>query len=177
MKTHTRIVLALVACVAAAVTAYATVMVDENGEGFVGKGDVQTIFGWNNAQLQANADQLTFHYSSLSTTVQETTWACLNNGGNEVGRSSTTTTTTGVSNPNAALARVRNQITGFNLTSDNADFEDGTPVTVGFEPGFCPSGQSFVEGSIVVGDPVTDPNSTRTLTVCYGDDCRDIALE
>jgi hypothetical protein len=34
----------------------------EEGTGFVGKGDVQVAFGWNNKQLQANADLLKFTY-------------------------------------------------------------------------------------------------------------------
>ena len=34
------------------------------GTGFVGKGDVQDAFGWNNAQLQANASGVTFTYES-----------------------------------------------------------------------------------------------------------------
>jgi hypothetical protein len=36
------------------------------GNGFVGKGDVQDAFGWNNAQLQANADGVTFTFESES---------------------------------------------------------------------------------------------------------------
>lgn len=42
-------------------TAHALVTFDSSsGTGFVGKGDVQTAFGWNNAQLQANAGSVTF---------------------------------------------------------------------------------------------------------------------
>jgi hypothetical protein len=33
------------------------------GKGFVGKGDVQTAYGWNNAALQANAAGVTFAFS------------------------------------------------------------------------------------------------------------------
>jgi len=33
-----------------------------SGTGFVGKGDVQLAFGWNNAGLQANAGGVTFTY-------------------------------------------------------------------------------------------------------------------
>ena len=35
-----------------------------DGTGFVGKGDVQDAFGWNNAQLQANAAGVTFTFES-----------------------------------------------------------------------------------------------------------------
>ncbi len=34
------------------------------GAGFVGKGDVQDAFGWNNAALQANASGVTFTFES-----------------------------------------------------------------------------------------------------------------
>ena len=34
------------------------------GTGFVGKGDVQDAFGWSNAQLQANANAVTFTFES-----------------------------------------------------------------------------------------------------------------
>jgi hypothetical protein len=32
---------------------------------FVGKGDVQSAFGWNNSQLQSNAEALSFSYESI----------------------------------------------------------------------------------------------------------------
>jgi hypothetical protein len=34
----------------------------DNGAGFVGKGDVQTSFGWNNGQVQRNAGGVGFSY-------------------------------------------------------------------------------------------------------------------
>lgn len=37
-----------------------------DGTGFVGKGDVQTAFDWNNAALQMNAAGVTFKYSSVT---------------------------------------------------------------------------------------------------------------
>lgn len=37
------------------------------GTGFVGKGDVQTPFGWNNAKLQQNAGNLVFSFDSTET--------------------------------------------------------------------------------------------------------------
>jgi hypothetical protein len=38
----------------------ATVTVNSDGTGFIGKGDVQAAFGWNNAQFQRNAAAVTF---------------------------------------------------------------------------------------------------------------------
>jgi hypothetical protein len=44
-------------------TAAAAVTFDpETGVGFVGKGDVQDVFGWNNMQLQDNAADVSFTY-------------------------------------------------------------------------------------------------------------------
>ena len=40
--------------------AHASVTVDEAGKGFVGKGKVQTAFGWNNATTQKNQTGVTF---------------------------------------------------------------------------------------------------------------------
>ncbi len=49
----------------AAVPASATVVFDADKQtGFVGKGDVQLAFEWNNKQLQANAADGTFRYSA-----------------------------------------------------------------------------------------------------------------
>lgn len=51
-----------------AAIAHAAVTFDATtGTGFVGKGDVQTALGLNNAQLQAQAESLTFTYSDTAT--------------------------------------------------------------------------------------------------------------
>jgi len=42
------------------------------GTGFVGKGDVQTVFEWNNKALQTHASTVDFRVDSVS----ETTWTC-----------------------------------------------------------------------------------------------------
>jgi hypothetical protein len=57
----------IVAILVLAVTAVsAAVTFDlESGTGFVGKGDVQLAFGWNNATLQANAADLSFTYENM----------------------------------------------------------------------------------------------------------------
>jgi hypothetical protein len=106
------------------------------GTGFVGKGDVQLLYGWNNAQLQNNAGSLQFR--ATSTEVTEVTWECTNaNNENIQERARTTTTTT--QGLVSSIARVKNQITGFNLTGysgtpTQASTTDGPPVNS------CPSG-------------------------------------
>jgi len=44
------------------------------GTGFVGKGDVQLAFGWNNQTLQANASGVTFTYNATDTYSATCTW-------------------------------------------------------------------------------------------------------
>ena len=59
--------MALVAMFVAAGTVYAAVTFDpETGEGFVGKGDVQLAFNWNNKQLQQNATGVSFTYEETA---------------------------------------------------------------------------------------------------------------
>jgi hypothetical protein len=43
-----------------AIPAQAAIVLDENGDGTIGKGDVQQAFGWNNKTMQANQAQVTF---------------------------------------------------------------------------------------------------------------------
>lgn len=64
-------VLALVSLFAA-MSANASVIYDENGVGFVGKGDIQSLFDWNNSQLQENASLLEFRFI----TAGSVTWQC-----------------------------------------------------------------------------------------------------
>ena len=44
--------------IGAASAAHASVGVSATGNGFVGKGDVQTVLGWNNQTLQKYAESL-----------------------------------------------------------------------------------------------------------------------
>ena len=114
------------------------------GAGFVGKGDVQLVFSWNNKALQENASTVDFRVNSVA----ETTWSCTKVvvQGNDVVRDivqqrSTTTTTAGLV---TTVARENSKgkdgaVTGFYLTG-----YEGTPVvgTDGPEPGSCPANPS-----------------------------------
>ena len=46
--------------------AMATWWLNADGTGFVGKGDVQVLYGWNNKQLQTNAPGVTFTYNTVT---------------------------------------------------------------------------------------------------------------
>jgi hypothetical protein len=52
------------AIVTSAAVMAAVVFNPATGEGFVGKGDVQSAFGWNNARLQSNAGGVTFTFGA-----------------------------------------------------------------------------------------------------------------
>lgn len=58
-----------------AVSLFAAVTFDPaTGTGFVGKGDVQLAYGWNNKQLQDNATAVTFSYNSTETYAAVCEW-------------------------------------------------------------------------------------------------------
>jgi hypothetical protein len=137
--------LALVAMLVAAGAVFAAVTFDPaTGKGFVGKGDVQLAFGWNNQQLQQNASQVTFS----STTVSERSWICDRDVGPQTQERARTTTTEALL---SKIARERNQITGFILQGPDPN-STPTESTEGPPLGSCPTG--WTAGPI--SDPVVD---------------------
>jgi hypothetical protein len=77
VKKFIQATVALALCATVGITCYAAVTIDLlTGEGFVGKGDVQLAFNWNNKQLQDNADGVSF--SVESTVATEVSWTCTN---------------------------------------------------------------------------------------------------
>jgi hypothetical protein len=117
-------------------TAASAYTLNADGTGFVGKGEAQTVLGWNNKQLQDNASSVVFTVESE--TVTEVSWVCTNsNNENSQGRERTTTTTvTGVVE---GVARERNQITGFNLLGYEGDPQTASTFE-GNQLNSCPSG-------------------------------------
>ena len=76
MKKHaTLLILSLLAVMTVVFIAYAAVTFDPaSGTGFVGKGDVQLAFGWNNATMQRNHTGITFVYEQTSEYSFECEW-------------------------------------------------------------------------------------------------------
>jgi hypothetical protein len=74
--------LALTASLAFASAAHTAVTYDADGNGFVGKGDVQSLYDWNNSMLQEHADSVRFRILSPS----GASWKCqgINPGGQTV---------------------------------------------------------------------------------------------
>ncbi|RZK67911.1 MAG: PAS domain-containing sensor histidine kinase, partial [Pedobacter sp.] len=90
----------------------------ETGVGFVSKGDVQLAFGWNNAALQKNAGGVTFTYNVTESYSVECEWETVTGGpkSKTVYHEITVPKHVNITSAIAADARMRNQITGFNLT-------------------------------------------------------------
>ena len=135
-----------VALLVTASASMASVSVDENGVGFVGKGDVQAIFDWNNSELQQNAGNLTFRFAS-STTVS---WKC--EGTNKNGKVVTTTPELAIGlNDEVVLDARKNkqgQITGFNLLGFDAGQTSNQAV------GTCGESNGFLVPFALVEDSV-----------------------
>jgi len=121
----------------------------QTGEGFVGKGNVQAVFSWNNAVLQVCApigEDNCVEFRAQTTT--ETTWQCRNANNQNVQSRTRTTTTSGVFDDTSREPRNQNQVTGFILTGytgDAATETEGPPLES------CPSGP----WSLVLGSTVT----------------------
>lgn len=137
--------------------------IDDTGYGFVGKGDVQPVFGWNNAQMQHNADVLQFTY----VTSESVSWDCEFDTGNPGNPRSinhhvqTRHTTASVAASVAYDSRRNNkgQVTGFNLLG----FGPSDTVVSGPEPLSCPNG-GF---NLVVTNVLTTEGDEGMLIVDY----------
>jgi hypothetical protein len=130
------------------------------GTGFVGKGDVQLAFGWNNAALQKNAGGVSFSSASVDTYAATCTWVT---GAGTRGQKTHTVTQTRTASVESAInydARVKTQITGFNLTGFGAITTTGTVPVVG---DVC-----LGEGTNGTWTAVDQTGSASHLSVTYG---------
>ncbi|UBV44535.1 hypothetical protein LAJ19_17320 (plasmid) [Deinococcus taeanensis] len=133
------------------------------GTGFVGKGDVQLAFGWNNQALQKNAKYVTFTYNATESYHYDCTFTVV------VGRDRVAQPQTVTRGRSAAVnatitndARVRNQITGFNLTGMSAFTSDST---VPLDGGSCPGGP--LHDGVISNVTLDSASSTGGLFVNY----------
>lgn len=107
-----------------------------NGTGFVGKGDVQLAFSWNNKAAQNNTPGVSFTYESDV----NYTWDCVwdteaGQSGNVVHHEVARHRSQGVNGTVAYDPRVKKQITGYNLNGYSSYTETGGE---GQEPNTCP---------------------------------------
>jgi hypothetical protein len=153
---------AAVAAAAISSAAMALVTVDSNGYGFVGKGDVQLAFGWNNAAAQRNANAVSFHSQSSTSYEAVCTWTTGENTRGERVHNVTHNRSTAVLSNIASDPRKTGQWTGYNLNGFGAVTTSGDPVPV--EGGACMGN----EGHQGVWSSVTELGSTGTgLFVSY----------
>lgn len=114
------------------VTSFASVTFDATtGLGFVGKGDVQLAFGWNNATLQNNASGVTFSYDVVDTYEVTAEWTT--SEGKKGVKTHTITVIRQVSVSASVLssARVHKQVDGFYLLGLGTETSSGTVPVVG----------------------------------------------
>lgn len=127
---------AFAASLALAAPASAAHTYDPATGGFVGKGDVQTAFTWNNAQLQANAANVTFSYQTETNYSAVCEWFTGQNSPKGAKSHDVThKTSASVVSSIAYESRTRNQITGFILQAAGSPISSGEVPLVG---GPCP---------------------------------------
>ena len=131
------IIAASIAALAVPATAFASVSVDANGNGYVGKGDVQSALKWNNADFDNNVAKLKFTAGTQSMSNQ-TRWQC---SGGEQSRTSTVVQSRTVQ-ATQVLSSNGKQITGWNLTGFGFQYVSGGYSGAPYV-GYCPAGESF----------------------------------
>jgi hypothetical protein len=141
-----------IAAAAAAATissaALALVTVDANGYGFVGKGDVQLAFGWNNAAAQRNAQAVSFHMQSSASYEAVCTFTTGEGTRGERVHNVTHNRSTSVLSSIASDPRKTGQWTGYNLNGFGATTTSGDPVPVVDGPCMGNNGHDGVWSSV-----------------------------
>jgi hypothetical protein len=167
MKSKARKGIFLLAMLVISATAFGEVIFDPTtGIGFVGKGDVQNAFGWNNATLQKNAEGVTFTFivqDVYSVQVEFTS----GNGSSEgnyhlitVERVVSINATVG------AEFRIHKQIDGFYLTGFGDKLQEGTVPQVGDQFNDN-TGQGQAADKVIVGVTLVSSESSG-FSVNYG---------
>lgn len=150
---------AATALIASAASA-AVIFDSATGTGFVGKGDVQILYGLNNAQFQNNVSGISFGYDTTDTYDVTCEWDTgTRNVVHHIVSHPTHTSVTSSVAYDPRQVKGQKQITGFNLTGFGGTISDGTVPTVG---GSCVGG---ADGLITAVDLVS---SDGGLTVTYG---------
>jgi hypothetical protein len=103
----------------------------ENGQGFVGKGELQTPWSWNNQALQSRAKDVSFTVESESTYEYVCQWVTGEGTRGEKTHKVTQTRSSSVVDTVAYDTRVKNQITGFRLSGFSATTPTGVVPVVG----------------------------------------------
>lgn len=153
-------VLAIGACAAATVAVYAAVLYSPEQGGWVGKGDVQLAFGWNNRQAQQYANDVTFRYDTRAVYDVTCEWETVTGGPRPqtIYHDVTVHQHFGVNKQVAYDARLKNQYTGYFLSPVTGQIGGGTPPQVGDS---CPQAH---ETAVVTEVVATDEAEGLTVT-------------
>lgn len=151
------------------------------GNGFVGKGDVQLAFGWNNAQLQSNASAVTFTYALQATYNVTCEWDSYNSGRNRqtINHKVTDGLVLGSKATFASSSRTNRQgvVTGFILAGYSSATPSGAAPLVGdadfcndhdMGPDYNPNTDSHT-GAVVTAVSLVAGSEQGGLFVNYGD--------
>ena len=128
-----------------------------NGAGSVSKRDVQTVTGWNDAQLQANAATINFTVDQVK--VNDNWFACTDGSSQHV-----VTTTTGMRTLVAApVKNPQGKVISWTLNGYNGPAViNGSSTTVGSYS--CPAGSSVDFGNPAPGAAATPPPTPAVCT-------------
>jgi opacity protein-like surface antigen len=161
MRKLTLLLVAIAATVALSATAAfaAATFNPATGEGFVGKGDVQTAFNLNNKQLQEQAQNVSFSFVSVT----EQTWVCTNTNNENTQERARTTESQGLFEK--VTRDNKKQVTGFLLTGFDTETAP-TTSTEGPPLNSCPSGPWTLTQP--AGDPVLVPELSGLFATLNG---------
>ena len=151
----------LAAGLAAAGMAFASVTLNDDGTGFVGKGDVQTAFGWNNKAAQDNAKKVSFSFGEVATYSYVCVWTTGEGTRGEQTHYVTHRTNAAINWDIAYDARLKNQYTGYILKGWGTTTESGDAVPNVGDP--CPG----FPGNGAVVDSVTEESNSGGLYVTF----------
>jgi hypothetical protein len=166
------LILAAAGIALAATTAFAIVSFDPaTGTGWVGKGDVQTAFGWNNAAMQQRHTQITFEYDATTQYSWVCEWTTNEGKKGEQTHTQNLTRTVGVAGVIGNSDRRTGQWTGWFLTG----FASGGAGSDGDFVPFCPGNPEGNGGSgekVVVDGSLTETPLGAGLYAVYNGDRR-----
>jgi hypothetical protein len=132
------IIAASLAALAVPAAGIASVSVEANGNGYVGKGDVQSALKWNNGDFDKNVGSLKFT-AGTQTISNQSRWQC---SGGEQSRTSTVVQSRTVK-ATPVLSSNGKQITGWDLTGFGFQYVSGGYSGAPYN-GYCPAGESWV---------------------------------
>jgi opacity protein-like surface antigen len=161
--------------------AIAAVTYDENGYGFVGKGDVQLAFGWNNAAMQKNHLGVDFYVQSSARYEVVCEWTTVTGGKNSKTILHDVTKKYTISDSAAidSTSRKTGQYTGWHLNGyldarpDSADLPtigSGCPQGGTASDSDAPGNDAVVADAYYVGEPATG------LYATFNNDPRELAI-